>query len=279
MFAEFKHTLRRLRGQIIGWSVGLGLYGLMMVSLFDSIVNIEGFEELMASYPPELMAFFGDSMLVITTPKGYLDVYYFLYMPVIIGIFAASVGANLLVGDEETGTLDLILAHPVSRMALFWGRWLGFATATAVILFISWLTWVIPAGSVGLDLTWIEILRPFIPLYAILLFWGGLALLLSFFLPSARAASMTTASLLVGNFLLDGLANANEDLKAVTEYLPLHFFQSGGAITEINVNWLIGLLASALAFAILAWLRFKRRDIRVGGEGGWSLSLLRRRTA
>jgi ABC-2 type transport system permease protein len=141
------------------------------------------------------------------------------------------------------------------------------------------LTWVIPAGSVGLDLTWIEILRPFIPLYAILLFWGGLALLLSFFLPSARAASMTTASLLVGNFLLDGLANANEDLKAVTEYLPLHFFQSGGAITEINVNWLIGLLASALAFAILAWLRFKRRDIRVGGEGGWSLSLLRRRTA
>jgi len=108
MFAEIKHTLRRLRGQIIGWSIGLGLYGLVMVSLFDSIVNIEGIEELMASYPPELLGFFGDSLTGFTTPEGYVDLYYFLYMPIIIGIFAASAGAHLLVGDEEKGTLDLI---------------------------------------------------------------------------------------------------------------------------------------------------------------------------
>ena len=48
MFAEFKHTLRRLRGQIIGWGIGLALYGLLMVSLFDSIVGIEGFAEMIA---------------------------------------------------------------------------------------------------------------------------------------------------------------------------------------------------------------------------------------
>lgn len=279
MFAEFKHTLRRLRGQIIGWSVGLGLYGLMMVSLFDSIVNIEGIEELMASYPPELLAFFGDAMTGFTSPEGYIDLYYFLYMPVIIGIFAVNASANLLVGDEEKGTLDLILAHPISRAALFWGRWLGFMAAQAIILFVSWLTWVIPSGSVGMDLTWLEILRPFIPLFAILVFFGGLALLLSFFLPSARAASMTAASLLVGNFLINGLANANEDLKAVTDYLPLHFFQSGAAVTGINMNWLIGLMAATFAFAILAWLRFQRRDIRVGGEVGWEMPLLGRRSA
>ncbi len=273
MYAEFKHTLRRLRGQIIGWSIGLGLYGLMMVSLFDSIVNIEGIEELMASYPPELLAFFGDSMTGFTSPKGYIDLYYFLYMPVIIGIFAISAGANLLVGDEEKGTLDLIMAYPVSRTALFWGRWLGFVMATAVILLISWLSWVIPSGSVGLDLTWLGLLRPFIPLWAILLLFGGIAVFLSFFLPSARMASMLTSGLLVGNFLFDGLANANDDLKKVTEYLPLHFHQGGDAITELNVQWLIGLLAASLAFVILAWMRFQRRDIRVGGEGSWQFAL------
>ncbi len=273
MYAEFKHTLRRLRGQIIGWSIGLGVYSWLMVSLFDSIVNIEGFEELMASYPPELLSFFGDSMLAITTPVGYIDIYYFLYMPIIIGIFVVGVGANLLVGDEENGTLDLIMAYPVSRTALFWGRWLGFAAGTAVILFISWLSWVIPAGGVGLDLTWIEFMRPFLPLFAILLLFGGLALLLSFFLPSARMASMLAGGLLVANFLLDGLANANGDLKKITEYLPLHFHQGGDAITELNGEWLIGLLAASLAFAILAWLRFQRRDIRVGGEGSWQFAL------
>jgi len=273
MFAEFKHTLRRLRGQIFGWGLGLGLYGLLMVSLFDSIVNIEGIEELMASYPPELMAFFGNSLTSFTSPKGYIDLYYFLYMPVIIGIFAASTGAHLLVGDEEKGRLDLIMAYPVSRTKLFWGRWLGFAAATVVIMLVSWLSWVIPSGRVGLELTWLELLRPFIPLFAILLLVGGLALLLSFLLPSARMATMLASGFLVGNFLLDGLANANDDLKKVTEYLPLHFNQGGDAIAGLNWEWLLGLLAVSLVFAGLAWLRFQRRDIRVGGEGSWRLAL------
>jgi beta-exotoxin I transport system permease protein len=269
MFAEFKHTLRRLRGQIIGWSIGLAFYSLMLVSLFDSIANIEGIDELMAAYPPELLTFFGDSMLAITTPKGYIDVQFFLYMPVIIGIFMIGAGANLLVGSEEKGTLDLVLAHPVSRSALFWGRWLGFVTATAVILFISWLSWVIPASNTGMDLTLIEFLRPFISMFVQLILFGTLALMLSFLLPSARIASMLTGGLLVGNFLIEGLANSNDTLKEIIKYTPLHYYQGGDAITELNWEWLGGLLAFSLLFALIGWWRFQRRDIRVGGEGSW----------
>jgi ABC-2 type transport system permease protein len=272
MLAEFKHTLRRLRGQMIGWAIGLALYGLMMVSLYDSIAGIEGFQEMIASYPEDLMAFFGGSdMLALTTPKGYLDVYYFSYMAIIVGIFAAGAGAGLLVGDEERGILDLVLAHPVSRTALFWGRLLGLAAATGVILLVGWLSWVLPAGGTGMDLTWLEFLRPFLPLFATLLLFGTLALLLSMVLPSVRIAGMITGALLVANFLLEGLAGINEDLKAVVDYLPLHYYQGGDAITELNWGWLMGLLGVTAVLALLAWWRFRRRDIRVGGEGGWKL--------
>ncbi len=269
MFTEFKHTLRRLRGSIIGWSIGLALYSLMMVSLFDEIVNIEGFEELMEAYPPELLSFFGDSMLALTTPKGYIDVYYFLYMPVIIGIFVIGVGANLLVGSEEDGTLDLVMAHPVSRTALFWGRWMGFVAATAILMLISWISWVIPAGNTGMNLTWVEFLLPFIPLLAELILFGTLALTLSFLLPSAKIASMLTGGLLVGNFLIDGMSNANNDLKEIIKYTPLNYFQGGNAIDGLNWEWLSGLLAFSLLFVLIAWWRFQQRDVRVGGEGSW----------
>ena len=33
MFAEFKHTLRRMRGQMIGWGIGLTLYGVLMARI------------------------------------------------------------------------------------------------------------------------------------------------------------------------------------------------------------------------------------------------------
>lgn len=280
MLAEFKHTLRRMRGQMIGWGIGIALYGLMMGSLFDSIAAIEGFEEMMAQYPPELMAFIGDIM-AITTPKGYVDIYFFSYMPIIIGIFAVGAGANLLVGDEENGILDLVMAHPLSRTALLSGRLLGLAFVIVLILFAGWLSWVIPADSSGLDLTWLEFLRPFVPLLAILLLFSTLALLLSMLMPSTRVASMLAGGVLIGNFLLNGLASTNDALEKVVKLLPLRYFQGGSAIDGINWEWFAGLLAAAVLFALIAWWRFQQRDIRVGGEGGWSFpslaSLFRRK--
>ena len=279
MIAEFRHTFRRMRGQMIGWGIGLALYGLMMMSFYDTIQNIEGFTDYMASFPPEVLAFFGD-MMAITTPVGYLDIYYFTYMTPIIGIFAIGAGARLLAGDEEKGILDLVLAHPLSRTALFWGRVLGFVAATVLILLVSWLSWVIPSGGTEMELTWVEFLLPFLPLLAELLLFGTLALLFSMLLPSARMAGMLSGALLVGNFLIMGLANINKDLKPIIKFTPLNYYQGGYAINGLNWEWLGGLLVVALLLAALAWWRFQRRDIRVSGEGGWrwpTLSPLRRR--
>jgi ABC-2 type transport system permease protein len=276
MIAEFKHTLRRFRGSMIGWSIGVGLYGLMMASMFSSVSQIEGLEELMASYPQELMAFFG-GMIELRTPKGYLNTYYFLYMDMIIGIFAIGAAASLLVRDEEEGILDLLMAHPVSRAAFFWGRVLGYLVAIAVILLAGWLSWVIPSGASGMDLTWLEFLRPFVPLFGQLVLYGSLALALSLLLPARRMASGLSSALLVGNFLLMGLAGLNDKLQPVLEYTPRQYFQGGDAVNGINWGWLLPLLGASLVMMLVAWWRFQRRDIRVGGEAGWKLTGLRLR--
>jgi len=273
MLAEFKHTLHRMRGQMIGWGIGLALYGLMMVSFYSTIAEIEGLKELIASYPQEILAFFGDIM-EIGTPKGYLGTYYFSYMTLIVGIFAIGASAGLLVGDEEKGILDLVMAQPVSRASLFWGRLLGFAAAMVLVLLVGWLSWVIPSGGSGLELTWIEFLRPFLPLFAVLLLFGTLALLFSMFLPSGRMASMLSGGLLVANFLLMGLANINQDLQPIIKYTPLYYYQGSEAIVGLNWGWLGGLLVVSLLFALVALALFQRREIRVGGEHGWRLPRL-----
>ncbi len=276
MFAEFKHALHRLRGQTIGWAIGVGLYGLMMVALFDTMAEIEGLQQLFESYPPELMAFFGE-LTMISTPKGYLDTYYFVYMDMIIGIFAIGACASLLVGDEEKGILDLVMAHPISRSGLYWGRVLAFIASILLVLLVGWLSWLIPSGSSDMNLTWIEFLRPFAPLFAILVLFGLLALFLSLILPSGRLAGMLSGALLVGNFLLQGLARINDELEPIIKFTPLNYYQSGEAVDGLKWEWLAGLLGAALIFALLGWLLFERREIRVGGEAGWGLSFLRRK--
>ncbi len=126
-----------------------------------------------------------------------------------------------------------------------------------------------------MTLSWIEFLRPFLPLFAVLLLFGTLALLLSMLLPSGRIAGMISGALLVANFLLLGLANINQDLKQIVKFTPLYYYQGGDAVTGLNWGWLGGLLAVSVLFALLAWLLFRRRDIRVGGERSWRLPSLK----
>jgi ABC-2 type transport system permease protein len=283
MFAEFKHTLRRRRGQLIGWGIGVFLYGLMMSSFFANIKEIgDQMQELLDSYPPQLLAFF-PSIEEFATPIGYLDTYFFAYMPLIIGIFAIGAGAGLLVSDEEKGILDLVMAHPVSRSSLFWGRVLGFITVMILILLIGWIGWLIPAENAGLDLSAIEFLLPFLPLFANLLIFGSLALLLSMVLPSVRMAGGLGGALLVANFLLVGISNINTDFEPLYEVTPFYFTQGAKAIENLDWGAFLGLLGVSFLFMILAWWRFQRRDIRVGGEVGWGLpsfaKLLRRGSA
>ncbi|MBP6788547.1 MAG: ABC transporter permease subunit [Candidatus Promineofilum sp.] len=267
---EFSHTLRRLRGQIIGWGIGLALYGLLMGLLFDSIQTIFGLEEMLASYPPALMAFFGD-VTTMNTPAGYFGVYYSSYMPLIIGIFICSAAAGLLAGDEERGTLDLVLAHPVGRTAIFWGRWAGLSVATGAILLLAWLGWAVTLPFTNFDISAVNLLLGYVPMWALLALFGALALLFSMLLPSARLAAMSAGALLVGNWLLSGLAALNENVRAVLDLTPWALFQGGEAIIDLAWGPALALIAIAVALAAAAWWLFLRRDIRVGGERSWSL--------
>lgn len=281
MTIVFRYTLARFRGQILGWGLGLFLLGLLVVPFYDTLAQQrEQFEQLMKSYPPELLAFFGDLSEFAVTPESYLSVEFFSYMPLVLGIFAVLAGSGLLAGDEEKGTLDLLMAYPVSRTAVFTGRLLTFFAATVAILAVAWLGLILPASrSSSLDIGWGEMALPFLSLLAVVFLFGTLGLFLSMALPSRRLAAMASGFLLVASFFITGLARINKDLEAVARLSPLNYYQSGDAIRGLNGEWFVGLLAAAAIFAGVAWWRFERRDVRVGGEGSWHWALPGRRAA
>ncbi|MEA3309778.1 MAG: ABC transporter permease subunit [Chloroflexota bacterium] len=273
MMTIFRYTLARYRGQILGWGIGLALLGVLIVSMYDSFAGAQEFEELLKIYPPEISAFMGD-LSAMATPEGWVSMEFFSYMPLILGIFAVLMGSGMLVSDEESGTLDLIVAHPVSRTALFMGRLLAFVTATVAILVIVWLGFIVSMTWSLIDIGWGRMWLPMLSLLAELLLFGTISLFLSMLLPSRRLAATTAGLLLVASFFITGLAKINENLEPIAKLSPLNYYQSQEAFHALNGAWLAGLLGSAVVFAALAWWRFQRRDIRVGGEGGWRLPAL-----
>jgi ABC-2 type transport system permease protein len=277
MLTTWRYTLSSFRGQIIGWGLGVAALGLILVPFYDVFMDQQqDFLQMIESYPPEFLAFFGGDATAIATPEGYLGMYGFSLLPIILGIFAVIAGSGLLASDEESGRLDLIVAHPVSRAALFWGRLLAFMAASLGILAVGWLGFSILLGGSSLDVGWGQMALPFVPLLAQTLIYGAIALLLSLLLPSRRLAAAGTGIVLVASYFLTSMASLNKGLGTVARLLPYDYFQGGDALQGIDWASLLGLLVVTGLLAILAWWRFERRDIRVAGEGGWRLPGLAR---
>jgi ABC-2 type transport system permease protein len=265
----FRYSLARLRGQVLGWGLALFLIGMLTVWRYNIVQDNQALiRQLLEGSVGMVVSMFGD-VARLTTPAGFLSLALFSFLPLVLGVFAILAGSGLVVADEENGTLDLLLAHPVSRSVLFLGRVLSFVVATLAILALSWLGFVAATPWSRLGLAWWALARPYVSLAAVLFFFGGLALFLSLLLPARRTAAMTAGIVLLVSYFLTTLARLDQGLEPAARYSPISYYQSGDAIDGLNGRWLLGLLAAAGLFTAMAWGLFQRRDIRVVGEGGW----------
>ena len=273
-WTTFRYTFQWFRGQILGWGIGIASLGLLIVAFYDVFGERQGdFIKMIESYPPEFLAFFGTDATGLVSPEGYLGMYGFSFLPIIIGFFAVLAGTNLIARDEERGRLDLVIAHPVGRTAFFFGRSLAFIGATVSILLLGWLGFCVMLNDSSLGITWGEMALPFTSSLAQALIYGTLALLLSMVLPARNFASILSGLIMVVGYVLSSMASLNENLGTIAKLFPYTYFQGSDAFSPLNLTWLLALFGASAAMVLLAWWRFMRRDIRLSGEGSFRLPL------
>ena len=94
--------LRAHRGGILGWTLGLGLWGLLATVLFPSIGQQFGGMQF-----PE----FYEAIGAIGELSGFLALEVFGFaVPIALGIYALVLGTGVLAGEEDDGTLELLVA-------------------------------------------------------------------------------------------------------------------------------------------------------------------------
>jgi ABC-2 type transport system permease protein len=269
----FRYALKRSAGSILVWGLALFLVAWPVVLAYDVVEK----EQTKIKEVAKNFLFFFQAMGVdldsITDPSQYLTMRFFSYMPLILGIFAILSGSGLTAIDEERGTLDLILAHPVSRTSIFLGRFLAMILTLLVILMMSWSGLVVWMARTQLrdQITPSQMVLPFVSLFAELLFFGSMATLLSLVMPSRRHAATAGGVILMASFFMTMFSRLDSSFERLARFSPLTYYQSGQAVHGLNANWLIGLLVAVACFTFLAWYGFERRDIRVAGEGVWQL--------
>lgn len=125
---------------IITWSVSIAFLLILFFSIFSSIADdMEALNEVMANYPPELLAAFGWDQMDLGTVLGFFA-FTFSFIQIMLSLQAANYGYSLVSIEERELTADFLLAKPVSRVKILTNKLLAALASLLVTNIVLWVT-------------------------------------------------------------------------------------------------------------------------------------------
>jgi len=272
-----RYSFRRSVWAIIGWGIPLMLLGIITIPFYDLVAeNEKQLRPVLENLKPLVKSFVGgDEVEEIFTPQGFIALRYFAFLPVILGIYGSVSGSGLLAADEERGILDFVLAHPVSRGQLFWGRVVAFTVSLSCIIGLGWLgLWIGVAKAESMNFSPFQLVLPYLSVFVVTWFFACFSLALSMCVPSRSSAAMISGIVVLAGYIITTLSKAIKGLESWAIFSPLTYYQSN-AMKGLEIDPFIKLFLVALLFLFLARTGFRLRDIRVAGDGGWKLPFIK----
>jgi ABC-2 type transport system permease protein len=261
MSGLFIKTLRDQRRALVGWGIGLASLAAMYAAFYPSIkasaADLAGYMERLPEAFRNVVG--GD----FTTPAGYLRSETFSSLgPILFLVFSIGAGARAIAGEEEDGTLDLLLSTPIRRRQLLVdkiGAMVVTATALAAVLFV---TLSVLGPPFDLTVPAVDLGAACLMLLLVGLAFGAIALAIGCATGHRGLALGVTGAFAAFSFVINALAPSVDALSWLRPLSPFRWYLDPdplvSGVTPVNVLVLAGVVAIGY---VVAWLTFERRDL------------------
>jgi len=255
-------TLRDYRLAVASWGLGLGaMVAVSMViaqSQFSSPearASITGLAESFAwlSQPVD-----------VTSPGGFVTWRLGPFLALLPAIWALLAGSRTLRGEEERGSLDVLLSTPRSRLRTATEKVLALFSALLFMGLLIALPTLAAGRAVQAGFGAGDALLAGVNIALHASVYGALALLLSQFTRERAPAAAAAGALLALAFVLDAVGRMIGEAAVVRWLTPVHYYGLSkplitGYGADVGGLLALSLLATALSVASIALLL--RRDI------------------
>ena len=264
-------TLRDYRVSFVSAAVVLVLMAVLALSIYPSYR--EGLEDF--ELPAGFQGFIGEAGS-IASPPGFVSAEFFSWIPLLLIVVAVIAGTGVIAGEEAAGTLDLLLAQPVSRRRLLLERFAGAAVGVALAALAGMPGFIITKLFVDFDVSNGRLLAASVNMIPPTLLFLAFSLWMSTTLPTRTAASTLSIGLVVVTYVLNLVGSSVEALDWLRWFSPFYWSDASRVLIRgFDYARAGGLLVVAALFLVLALRSFERRDIASGGRD-WSFGDLLR---
>lgn len=249
------------RRSVLGWAVAIAAVS-SMYAAFWPIMDDPELRKVLDNYPQAILEAL--NYTDFATALGYLNAtIYSLLGALLLLVYSVSAGTRLIAGDEEAGTLDLVAAHPVSRMSLALQRVAAFALSVVLIVAVLGLAIVVVGAVVGIDgLTAANLAAMQLHLAAFGILMGAVSFAVG--AATGRRALALGAGAAAGilAYVMRGLIPQVEGLQWVQDYSAFVWLNGSeplrNGIDLAHLGLMVGLAAALVTLGTWA---FTRRDV------------------
>ncbi|WP_280233849.1 ABC transporter permease subunit [Nocardia cyriacigeorgica] len=249
----FTQTLKDQRRGLIGWSAGLAVVPTLYLPSYESLKE-QGSLDIQQNSMYDAMG-----LSDFASGTGFLNSTVYSLMGLLLMLIFAVTIATRSATQEENGTLDLLLAQPISRNSLLLQRFAALATQIAIVTAVLTVSVIAGANAGKLDVETGNIIAASAGLGLLALLTGTVALLVGAATGKRSLALGVAALLAVGGYLANNLGG--DWLRKLSP-----FYYANGDSPLVN-GWngmhLAVLAAAAAAALVLAVVSFDRRDLAV----------------
>lgn len=258
-------ALRERRRSLLWWTLGLVALVALTVAFYPSVRDSAGFSDYGKDLPESLRALFAGGEVDIASATGYLNSQVFALMaPALMLIFAIGAGSGAVAGEEERGTLDFLLAHPVRRRDYVVQRFVALAVLVAALTIALLAAVALGSVLVDLEIGFGKLVAASVSVGLLGLLFGAIALAAGAIKAGRAAAIAVAAGIAVTAWLLDGLGQAVDALDPWRPLSPVYQAIGRNPLRDGIPweGWAI-LAAATLLFVVCAAAGLERRDARL----------------
>tara|TARA_A100001037_G_scaffold301737_1_gene331901 strand:+ start:754 stop:1551 length:798 start_codon:yes stop_codon:yes gene_type:complete len=259
----FLKSLRDSKKSIIYYSIGTMVLGLYVTLFYPTIRDSTGLTDFLEQLPEAMLAFIGDAD-TYTTAEGFLNAEVFGFMgPMIFGVFAIIAGAGAIAGEEESHSLDQLLANPISRKNVLLQKAAALITGLFLLSISLWIGIIVGARIAGFSLSLTGTLQAIFSLWLLGGTLGLIALAIGASTGKKSLAGGLTAAVGIIGFLLDTFLSVVDALDPF-KFISVFYYFNGNDVIINGINPLDSLAMVAIlviAMAIAVW-RFESRDLK-----------------
>jgi len=163
----------------------------------------------------------GGDLTDISTPEGFLKAeLFFLLTPLFFLVFAIGFGASTIAGEEEQGTLDLLLANPLSRRRVVLEKSGALSMGIILLAIIYWAGLALGTTIVNADVNLLNLAATCFSAALLGITFGTLSLAIGCAMGKHNLAMAGAGGLAVATYFLNALAPVIDSLESFRGLSP-----------------------------------------------------------